>query len=387
MNNKVDETAEVKVAEQAAAGITEEAGTDVTEETSSIDAGTKPETADSTSAGKRRSGGRPWGIILFLIVLLLVTAGAAGYFIFDLSKARKASEAELQSQAARLDVLQQSATSLAENTRLLDTRLTKTNDQLSGMLHNLNSLHRQGNNDTGWQLAELKYLFLIASHRLALAGDVDTAQAILQSADTRLREIADPALIPVREQLIADINRLNEVPRTDYGGLALMLGDLARRADRLPLKLGGTAEQTVATAKEDPMETGNSWQHLARGLWQELKSLLVISRTDKNNAAFLTPQERYFLYQNLRLQLEAARLALLIRDDGQFRQSVNSCTDWLNEYFDVDDERVQNALASLETAVGVGLQQVVPSVDATLRALDEYLTRQTGMITGGGAQQ
>jgi hypothetical protein len=48
---------------------------------------------------------------------------------------------------------------------------------------------------------------------------------------------------------------------------------------------------------------------------------------------------------------------------------------------------VQNALASLETAVGVGLQQAVPSVDATLRALDEYLTRQTGMITGGGAQQ
>jgi uroporphyrin-3 C-methyltransferase len=387
VNNKVDETAEVKVAEQAAAGIAEEAGTDVTEETSSIDAGTKPETADSTSAGKRRSGGRPWGIILFLIVLLLVTAGTAGYFIYDLSKARKASEAELQSQAARLDELQQGTAALAENTRLLDNRLTSTNEQLAGILHNLNSLYRQGNNDIAWQLAELKYLFLIASHRLALAGDVDTAQAILQSADARLREIADPGLIPVREQLIADINRLSEFPRTDYSGLALVLGDLARRVDRLPLNLGETGAQTSATADEEPAGSGNNWQRLARGLWQELKSLLVISRTDKNNAALLAPQERNFLYQNLRLQLEAARLALLSRDDGQFRESVNACADWLNEYFDSADERVRNALTSLERAAAVGLHEAVPSIDATLRIFDEYLTRQGGTVTGDGALQ
>ena len=387
MNNKVDEIAEEKVAEEAATGIAGEAGTDVTEETDSIDAGANPETADNSSAGRQRVTGRPWGTILFLTALLVIIAAAAGYFVFDLSKARKAVDAELQSQAARLDALQQGTAALAENTRLLDTRLTRTHEQLTGMLHNLNSLQRHSNNDIGWQLAELKYLFQIASHRLALAGDVDTAQAILQSADTRLREIADPALIPVREQLIADINRLNEVPRTDYNGLALMLGDLARRADRLPLNLGGSAAQTAATANEDPAVAGNSWQRLARSLWQELKSLLVISRTDNNNAALLTPQERYFLYQNLRLQLEAARLALLIRDDGQFRQSVNACTDWLNDYFDIDDERVQNALASLERAAAVDLQEAVPSIDATLHALDAYLTRQSGIITDGGVQQ
>ena len=79
----------------------------------------------------------------------------------------------------------------------------------------------------------------------------------------------------------------------------------------MPLNLGGTGAQTSATANDDPAGSGNRWQRLARSLWQELKSLLVISRTDKNNAALLAPQERYFLYQNLRLQLEAARLAAI----------------------------------------------------------------------------
>ena len=387
MNNKVDEIAEGKGADEAVAGDAGEAGPDVTGGTGLIDPEVEPDTADAADNDKPRVKGRPWGTILFLVTLLAITAGAAGYFIFDLDKVRKANEAELQSQAARLDELQQGTAALAENTRLLDNRLTSTNEQLAGILHNLNSLYRQGNNDIAWQLAELKYLFLIASHRLALAGDVDTAQAILQSADARLREIADPALIPVREQLIADISRLVEFPRTDYSGLALVLGDLARRADRLPLNLGETGAQTSATANEEPAGSENNWQRLARSLWQDLKSLLVISRTDKNNAALLAPQERYFLYQNLRLQLEAARLALLSRDDGQFRESVNTCADWLNEYFDSDDERVRNALTSLERAAAVSLHEAVPSIDATLRVFDEYLTRQGGTVTGDGALQ
>ena len=387
MNNKVDDMAEGKVADAAVTGNAGEAGTGVTEEPGLNDPGAEPGTADTPNNDKPRAQGRPWGTILFLVILLAATAGAAGYFIFDLDKVRKAVDAELQSQAARLDELQQRTASLAENTRLLDNRLTGTNEQLAGILRNLNSLQRQGNNDFAWQLAELKYLFLIAYHRLALAADVDTAQAILQSADARLREIADPKLIPVRAQLIEDINRLSEFPRTDYSGLALLLGDLARRVDRLPLDLGATGAQTSATADEDAPVPGNNWQRLARNLWQEIKSLLVISRTDKNNAALLAPQERYFLYQNLRLQLEAARLSLLSRDDGQFRESVNACMEWLNEYFDSDDERVRNASASLENAAAVGLHGSVPSIDATLRVFDEYLTRQGGTITGDGAEQ
>ncbi len=387
MNNKVDDMAEGKVADAAVTGNAGEAGTGVTEEPGLNDPGAGPDTADTPNNDKPRAQGRPWGTILFLVTLLAITAGVAGYFIFDLDKVRKAVDAELQSQAARLDELQQRTASLAENTRSLDNRLTGANEQLAGILHNLNSLQRQGNNDFAWQLAELRYLFLIAYHRLALAADADTAQAILQSADARLREIADPELIPVREQLIADLNRLSEFPRTDYSGLALLLGDLARRVDRLPLNLGASGVQTAATADEETPVSGNNWQRLARNLWQEIKSLLVISRTDKNNATFLAPQERYFLYQNLRLQLEAARLALLSRDDGQFRDSVNACVDWLNEYFDSDDERVRNALASLENAAAVGLHGSVPSIDATLRVFDEYLMRQGGTITGGGAEQ
>lgn len=380
MNNKVDEKPDVKATEEANGGTGGETDADVAAETGPQDPGAGLEAADAPGAGQGPSTDRPWLLILSLIVLLAATAGAAGYLYFDISEGRKADAAQLQSLADGMDALRQSHASLAENTRLLDERLTGVDEQFTGMLRDLNKLYRQRDSDTGWQLAELKYLFQVASHRLALARDVDTAQAILLSADARLREVADPALIPVRERLIADIERLQAARDTDYTGLALMLANLAERSDRFPLNYGATGAQPAQANDDGQVATGNKWQQLARSLWQELKSLVVISRTDDNTAALLAPPERYFLYQNLRLQLETGRMALLLRDEDQYRLSLAACKEWLNEYFDTGDARVHNALASLDNAQAVDFYASVPSIDGTLKAFDEYLA-------AGGALQ
>lgn len=388
MNNRVDETAEVKADEVAGDADDGRSGTDVIEEsvTHAQNPGENGETADTPGAGERRAGGRPWRLVLFLVTLLAVTAGAAGYLYFDISEGRRTNETKLEALAAAVDSLTQGHASLAENDRLLDERLAGVDERFTGMLRDLNSLYRHRNSDIAWQLAEVKYLLLIASQRLALARDVDTAQAILQSADARLVEIADPALIPVREQLIADINRLKAARSTDYAGLALMLAGLAERSDQLPLNLGGTGAQAALPDDNVPATAENRWQRLVRNLWQELKSLVTIARTDKNTAALLVPQERYFLYQNLRLQLELSRMALLIRDEDQYRISVRASTEWLDEYFDTDDGRVRGALASLENAGSIDFHESVPSIDSTLSAFDEYLAGHDRSVTAGGAR-
>lgn len=376
MNDKADETPEVKPAEETVAGQTD---TGAIAETGTQDNPEKPGTAETANADERRAGGRNRALTLFLFALFAVAAGAAGYLFFDISKGRKANEAEHRALAAGVDALQRGHASLTEKTRLLD-------EQLAGLLRMVKDLYRLGNTDIGWQLEEVNYLLLIASHRLALARDVDTALAILQSIDNRLGEIADPALIPVREQLIADMNRLRAALRTDFTGLALVLSELSGRADELPLNPGGAGQQSALPPDPEPAVADNKWRRLAGNLWQELKTLVVISRTENNTAALLAPQERYFLYQNLRLRLETARLALLIGDADQFEFSIKACTDWLDEYFDTGDQRVRDALASLKRAGSVNLQEAVPSIDATLRAFDEYLAGQSVTPSGSVTQ-
>ena len=383
MNDKVGETVEEQVAEETGADATGEEGVP---EAASPDTGEQSDSAEITDAEeRRRGGGRSWLTTLFLFILLAAAAGASGYFILELNRDRSADQAEIRSLADRVDALQQGQASLAEDSRRLDRGLARTGEQVTGILHNLNSLQHQREGAAGWQLAEINYLLRIASHRLALLGDVDTVVAVLQSADAGLREIPDPALIPVREQLIADINRLKSVPGTDVTGLALALGDLAERADQLPLNLAAPAVESRAPAG-DPAATENRWRRFARSVWQELKTLVVISRTDNNTAALLAPRERFFLHRNLRLQLEAARLAVLIRHEGQLRMSANAGLDWLNEFFDTGDSRVRSALAILESAAAADLQEPAPSINATLDAFDEYLTRHNNPAAGGAAR-
>ena len=383
MNDKVGETVEEQVAEETVADAT---GEENALEAASPDTGEQSDSAEITDAEeRRRGGGRSWLTTLFLFILLAAAAGASGYFILEINRERSADQAEIRSLADRVDALQQGQASLAENSRRLDSSLARTGEQVTGILHNLNSLQRQREGAAGWKLAEINYLLRIASQRLALVGDVDTVVAVLQSADAGLREIPDPALIPAREQLIADINRLKAVPGTDFTGLALALGDLAERADQLPLNLAAPAEESRAPV-DDPVATENRWRRFARGLWQELKTLVVISRTDNNTAALLAPRERFFLHRNLRLQLEAARLAVLVRDEVQLRKSANACLDWLNEFFDTGDNRVRGALEILESAAGADLQEPAPSIDATLDAFEEYLTRQDNPAAGGAAR-
>ncbi len=378
-----------KAGEKANEEVAETAGAEVDTKDDLIDTHENPGKAGTERADGQPEKPRPrrsWGAVLFLTALVIIAAAAAGYLVIDIKKSQSANVAGIQSLVAGLETLQQTSASLNEKNQLFHTQLARTNEQVTELLNNFSSLYQQRNSDIGWQLAEIKYLFLGASQRLALGRDVDTALAALQTADTKLKEIADPALIPVREQLIADINRLKAAPRTDFTGIALLLSDLASQVEQFPLNLDRIDEEAGAPAGTEPARTENRWKQLGRAFWQELKTLVVVSRTDKNTAVLL-PQEQYFLYQNLRLQLEAARLAVLLRDNAQFRASVSAGKDWLKDYFDTGDARVSTALDSLEDAAAVDFHETVPSIDRSLRALEAYSTRQTRAMIGTGAQR
>ena len=377
MNNKTDATAAEQVPEQAARADEEAtvAALAPADETAAPDAGAEPDAVQSIPDPK--PGGR-WFVTLLLLCLTVATIGAigaGGYFIHDLNDSRASDRAARAALAQQLEALQQSHTALAETLRQLEGRQRQTDEQLSAAVQHLRALRRQVNHASGWQLEELRFLLHTASQRLALGGDVNTALAALRAADVLLREIPDSALIPVRERLIRAINRLHAHPRPDFSGVALALADLAARAQQLPLNTGASEPQP-APPQPDPQPR---WRQLAGNIWQELKSLIVITRDSGQSAALLAPSERFFLHRNLRLQLEAARLALLARDQSQYRASIEAATDWLREFFEPDDAGVRSALEILQDAAALELNRPRPSLEATLSAFDEYLLRQDGL--------
>lgn len=228
-----------------------------------------------------------------------------------------------------------------------------------------------------YALAEVEHLLIIASYNLQLDHDVATALAAMEAADARLKGLRDPMVLSVRKQLIAEMNELRSINQTDLSGLGLFLSDLINRVDQLPLKKNVVIEkpEVVAEQNEDQLKGIKQFFIL---VWEELKSLVVITRDTEVNKARLLPDEIYFLRENLKLELANARFAVFNRDTGNLQASIGHIQDWLNEYFDLSDAGVQNIhdsllrMKDLELAFPrLDISSSLESVRALIRAQDE----------------
>ena len=228
-----------------------------------------------------------------------------------------------------------------------------------------------GSSSNEWLLAEAEYLMRIANHRLTFNQDSNTAAAALQQADEKLRDSGDLGLIGVRDKLAAEINQLKAFEPVDIAGMAASLQSLSQQVEQLKLKgITLTHGETGETAADEPM--GRNLDSLLSDSWRGFRELMVIRKHDQPVSAMLPPSQQYFLYQNLRLQLESARLALLRQENILFKSSLDTAIEWLNSFFDGEDNATSQMLATLTQLKNTELDPALPNISASLNLLTQY---------------
>lgn len=254
----------------------------------------------------------------------------------------------------------------------LKDQLVDLQQQQSSMVENLQTLFRRQNmGNSDWALAEIEYLLIVATHRLQLELNVPLALAAMQAADDRLKNNRDPGLLIVRQQITSDINALKAVEAVDIAGLVLFLSDLVGRVIDLPLQ---QVKVTADDGQNNDLEVNSSnWEKLLSSVWHELRNLVQISRSGEETLATLIPDQQYFLYQNLRLQLESARYAVLRQDTENLHVSVDIIASWLNDYFDVSDNGVANIIESISQMAKLELNPALPDISSSLESVRAYI--------------
>jgi uroporphyrin-3 C-methyltransferase len=101
----------------------------------------------------------------------------------------------------------------------------------------------------------------------------------------------------------------------------------------------------------------------------EARSLLRVGRIDRPEAVLLSPDQTFFLRENLKLQLLNARLALLSRQFDTARNELAAVSASLNRYFDPASRRVQSAATLLQQLQAQIKTSETPRIDDTLAAL------------------
>ena len=214
--------------------------------------------------------------------------------------------------------------------------------------------------------SEAEYLMRIALHRLQLEHDVTSAIAALEEADQRLQQIDDPILFETRRQLINETTALKLIPQADITGASVTLRNLENQVEQFALPSAPQISPDTARSTQDE----DFWSTA----WRELKSLVIIRRTDQTTPPLAQPEQRFFLRHNLRLTLETAQLALLRRDTLAFRSNVATARNWLSRYFEQNATTriAQESLAKLEK---INLTPALPDTTGSLKTLRAWLAR------------
>lgn len=223
-------------------------------------------------------------------------------------------------------------------------------------------------------LEEVEQLLRIANHSAALAGDAGTALMALQLADRRLQDLGNPGLLEVRKQLGAELTQLKSVEPVDLPGIAVRLSNMSRNVEQLPLlnepdrllPSGGDPAATAQTPDDD-----DAWMRAGRELLADLRNLVRIQNVSESAKPLLTPEQRYFLFNNLKVMLSGSQIAALRKDSATFRSNLDQAKQWLQDYFDTEQHAVQQFIADIDELSKVDLAPQLPDISGSLTALKD----------------
>ncbi|MFI4967083.1 MAG: uroporphyrinogen-III C-methyltransferase [Gammaproteobacteria bacterium] len=334
-----------------------------------------------SAAPERREPPRPpstrTGVSASLGLLLGVAAVALAAVSWVRMRAVEDADTALQQ---RLTSLQQNAAlkdDLASDASDTQTSFKSLNARVDDLDTNFDELrHNAQEGRDAWIKAEAASLLLDAQEALALRADPELALTALDQADARLKLLPDPRLIPVRQEIIRESNKLRGLPRTDVDGMAVKLTELGATVDVLPMKRTAPEHYQPGGDLNDvtlPADAG-FWVRFKAAVSRLSASLFTVRRHNAAVEPLLAPDQEFMLRRNLELKLESARLALLQHEDPAFQAAVHAADAWLQEYFDSDANAVKAAIQQLDEMQKQSIAPKLPDISASLDLLRQVET-------------
>ena len=340
------------------------------------------------SQPKQRGGGAGTALLWLVLLIVVVVAGVGGFMLnrkFDQRDAQFAQR--LQANDTQTDALRAQADQAASSVQALNTQIIQFQGKLTDAQAQSQALQQQyqdlASNRDDWTLAEVEQILSSASQQLQLTGNVQLALFALQSADTRLAATTGPQIVTIRKAIAQDMEKLRATPSTDLTGLAIKLDTAIDQIDSLPL--AGEAPIAQPTAHADtPRDTASIaaatgqpywkvWlQQLAGGIGQQLSSLVTVRRIDNADAMLASPDQGYFVRENVKLRLLSARLSLLSRSEPSLKSDLHAADTALGRYFDQSSGKVKAVRTLLQQVDQASLAVTVPDLNASLAAVHQF---------------
>jgi len=348
----------------------------------------------------RRVGGllqKPQNVAILALAVLLALQTWSTHSRFnrlreDVARTLQKDNASNAETAQAVRDMQEAAKELQVKVGVLENRQTEAQSQQAALEQMYQDVSK---NRDDWALSEIEQVLSTASQQLQLAGNVQGALIALQNADRSLSRSDKPQFITIRRAIARDIDKLKALPSVDQSGIALRLDNVISQIDALPLlsdekpaepiapsrvnaRVAGAGKAASAPAPEETSlgrRMTDTWRNWSHEMWDDIRQLIRVRTVDNPDALMLSPSESYFVRENLKLRLLNARLALLSRNEGTFRDDINTAQQMLVKYFDANARSTQAAQALLRQVQANNVTIDVPDLSESLNAVRNYKSK------------
>ncbi|MEJ7931893.1 uroporphyrinogen-III C-methyltransferase [Ramlibacter sp. AN1015] len=329
--------------------------------------------AASEAAGRDISARMARNTLVALLVLtgLALTASLVlwqrlGHIQEQLARQSADSGAQAIEARALAREAQELARQTAARQAVTDTRLSDVALQRNQLDELMQSLSRSRDENL---VVDLESALRLAQQQSQLTLSPEPLLAALRAADRRLERAAQPRLSRVRSAIQRDIERIRSAAVGNVPGVLVRIDELARMVDELPV---ANAVGPAALARGRSGDAGppqSWWLRAVDVVREEARGLLRVSRIDEPDAALLSPEQGFFLRENVKLKLLNARLSVLARQTELARADLAAAQSAIARYFD-SGRRTQAMTTSLQQLQAQLRDVETPRIDDTLALLD-----------------
>jgi len=346
--------------------------------------------SNSAKPASRQHAAARRRVVIVLCTFSVLVAGVAllGYQqwivqvrLSELRDQNQQLSSTLQTQNTEIEALRAAQSMPSEPVPVDDTAMreleAQLNNEITRLRQQLATLQQRQNAASSelsleWKILEAEYLLGMASQKLQLQADVPSAIALLENADAALVASGSNGVFAVRQAIANNLELLREVTPVDHSGIYLRIDALISQVQAIDL-LDSMREnfENRRNTESQPMTISESSNGLVDASLDFLSTVFVWRKWDDTPVAMIAPGQETLIKQNLRLVLEQAQLALLLRDNTLYRRSVENGITWLQRYTSPESPVGRNMLSSLQELLALEIDPALPNLESTLLAISQ----------------
>jgi uroporphyrin-3 C-methyltransferase len=309
-------------------------------------------------------------ISLLTALVALIALGTAAYTFFLNQQIQKELDLKLSQLEQKQEEAQEQINKKTQGAEEAQAQLEKKITHLKTQVQN--AMNQRFYQKQDWLLLKARYYLELAQINAHWSTNFESTVALLNEADTLLKQFNEPQIFAIRQAIAKDIAQVQANPQLDSSGVLSQLDAAQNSVNDLSIPLLASKENEAEKSSTSTNKP-SSWKTQLQESMGFLEKLVVIRHHEHAIKPLMSPLLEALLKERLQLNLQEAQWAILNNNSSVYQLALNQAIKNLTTHFNPGMANTAALIKKLTQLQEIKLNQTKPSVDSALPLLNELI--------------